>query len=101
MIAPPENKRAIGHIKVPAIADMPALPMEMIAMTPSEELTIAVADRFVYFFSAGTIINPPPTPSNPDKNPEIAPMSSRVQKQDAVQMNFPVVLLSWQGGFLL
>lgn len=79
--APAENKVAIGRFKVPANAEIPALPIAMIAITPNDELIIEFVDRLVYLRRAGTITNPPPTPRSPDKKPETAPMLNRVKKQ--------------------
>ena len=95
-MAPAENRAAIGRFKVPANAEIPALPMAMIAITPNEELIIEFVDRLVYLRRAGTMTNPPPTPKRPDKKPETAPTPNKVIKQGLVQDNFPVELFNWQ-----
>ena len=89
--APAENRVAIGRFKVPANAEIPALPIAMIAITPNDELIIEFVDRLVYLRRAGTITNPPPTPRSPDKKPETAPTLNIVKKQGWVQDSFPVV----------
>ena len=94
--APAENKIAIGRFRVPANAEIPALPMAMIAITPNDELIIELVDRLVYLRRAGTITKPPPTPRSPDKKPETAPILNKVKKQGLVQDSFPVVSFKWQ-----
>ena len=96
IMAPAENKVAIGRFKVPANAEIPALPIAIIAITPNDELIIEFVDRLVYLLRAGTITNPPPTPRSPDKKPETAPTLNKVKKQGFVQDSFPVVLFNWQ-----
>ena len=95
-MAPAENKVAIGRFKVPANAEIPALPIAIIAITPNDELIIEFVDRLVYLLRAGTITNPPPTPRSPDKKPETAPILNKVKKQGLVQDSFPVISFNWQ-----
>ena len=96
IMAPAENKVAIGRFKVPANAEIPALPIAIIAITPNDELIIEFVDRLVYLLRAGTITNPPPTPRSPDKKPETAPTVNKVKKQGLVHVSFPVISFNWQ-----
>ena len=71
--APAANGIAIGHCMCP---DTAALATPVIAIndkTPNDVATIDRMGRSVSFFSAGTIMKPPPTPSKPDKRPATAP----------------------------
>lgn len=54
--------------------------------------------KSVALFNDGTIINPPPTPSNPEKNPAKAPAAASDLAQGAVQINLPIDWLSKHGG---
>jgi hypothetical protein len=61
------------------------------AMTDSEVLTTLFAEMSVKRVSAGTIRNPPPTPSR-------APVPARARAQGRVQTNRPVSALRTHGG---
>ena len=87
---PIENGTAIGMLRVPDAREMKAPPAETIASTPSEVATIDFMGRSVNLFKAGTKINPPPTPSSPDKNPAVAPASISALAHGTVQINLPM-----------
>ena len=87
--------------RVPEAREIKAPPAETIARTPSEVATIDFIGRSVNLFKAGTRINPPPTPSRPDKNPAVAPENISARAHGTVQISFPIDESSWQGGLLI
>ena len=97
---PIENGIAIHVLRVPEASEMNAPPAETIANTPREVATMDFMGRSVNLLSAGTRINPPPTPSKPDRNPALAPANIRALAQGTVQISFPMERSNWHGGAL-
>ena len=89
-MAPAINGDAtVQFIELDAVAMM-ALPADTIVKTPREVATMDFMGKSVNFFNAGTMIKPPPTPSNPERNPATAPDSIKDLAQGTVQMSFPI-----------
>ena len=88
--APPEKGRAIATFKLPAAKEIIAPPEDTIARTPSEVATIDFIGKSVNLFNAGTIINPPPTPSKPDRNPAPAPANIKERAHGTVHISLPI-----------
>ena len=86
---------------MPDASDIAAPPAETIARTPNDVATIAFIGRSVNFLREGTIMKPPPTPSNPDKKPAQAPANIKDLAQGTVQINLPIDISSWHGGGLV
>jgi hypothetical protein len=63
------------------------LPTDTMVNTPRDVATIDVMGKSVYFFKAGTIINPPPTPSSPESNPALAPDPINARAHGTVQIS--------------
>ena len=57
------------------------------AMVASVVVTTIAGLKLLTLFKLGTMTKPPPTPSNPDKNPAIAPVPMSRLVQEAVQNN--------------
>jgi hypothetical protein len=66
-------------------------PNETIVKTPNEVATIDFIGKSVNFLRAGTMMKPPPTPSNPEKKPASAPDIASALAHGNVQVNFPIV----------
>ena len=97
---PIANGPAIDVFKIPVASEIDAAPADTIAKTPSEVATIAFMGKSVNFISDGTMMNPPPTPKSPDKNPALAPASMRDLAHGTVQINLPMDKSNRQGGAL-
>jgi len=57
------------------------------AIVASVVVTTVAGLKLLTLFKLGTMTKPPPTPSNPDKNPAIAPILMSRLVQEAVQNN--------------
>lgn len=82
-------------------------PINIAEVTPVREISAIMASdvanidgtlKSVTFLSVGTIINPPPTPRRPDKNPAAVPDRDSALKQGMFQIKRPSMSSNRQGG---
>src|SRR5690606_13007336 len=82
-------------------------PIEVAEATPVAEISAVIAsevasrdctERFDIFLSTGIVMNPPPTPSKPDKKPVIIPENTSPRVQGHVHIKWPLAALKRQGG---
>jgi len=81
---------AMSHFIEPEAIAISAPPLEMIASTPREVAITDSIDRLVNLLKTGTMTNPPPTPSNPERNPAVEPAIIMSLAHGKVQINFPL-----------
>ncbi len=83
-IVPAQKGKAIGHCMASmSIADT-TLVAEISEVIASEIANMDNMGRLGIFLSVGTITNPLPTPSRPDRNPVVVPDNADVLKQGIV-----------------
>ena len=98
MMDPQIKGTPIVQFKLPVALAIRAFPVETTAITPSVVATMDCMGKSVNFLSAGTNINPPPTPNNPDRKPVTPPVKIKALRHLRFQMNLPVTAWSSQQG---
>ena len=84
-----------GNFPVDRLAATPV--SEKSAITPSEVATTDCTAKSVKRCKAGTMTNPPPTPSKPDRMPAMAPAIDKAPAHLLVQINRPLMSSRMQG----
>lgn len=95
---PATNGKAISRSKLPVEMLVATLANDTNEITANDVGTIECVARSVYLCKAGTMTNPPPTPSKPDRIPAMAPDNDKALAQLFVQINRPLKLFRTQGG---